>query len=68
MENEDVMRINDVKRRSFNKGWKAAVKKAEKWLSKHAKEYICVICDSNITSVTYEDENLIKNFRKAMEE
>ena len=27
------MRINDAKRRSFNNGWKAAVKKAEEWLN-----------------------------------
>lgn len=33
MEKEDVMRINDAKRRSFNNSWKAAVKKAEEWLN-----------------------------------
>jgi len=33
MEKEDVMRINDAKRRSFNNGWKAAIKKAEEWLN-----------------------------------
>lgn len=33
MENEDVMRINDAKRRSYNSGWKAAEKKTIKWLN-----------------------------------
>jgi hypothetical protein len=41
MEKEDVMRINDAKRRSFNNGWKAAIKKAEEWLnSRKASENI----------------------------
>lgn len=68
MEQEDIMQLNDAKRKSFNNGQKAAIKKAKEWLSKHAKEYVCVICDGNITSVTYEDENLINDFLKAMEE
>lgn len=33
MEQEDVMRFNDVQRKSFNNGWKAAVKATIEWLS-----------------------------------
>jgi len=33
MENEDIMCLDDAKRKSFNKGWKAAIKKAEEWLN-----------------------------------
>lgn len=33
MEQEDVMRLNDAKRRSFENGWKAAIKKFEEWLN-----------------------------------
>lgn len=41
MESENAMRLDDVKRKSFNKGWKAAVKKAEEWLnSRKASENI----------------------------
>ena len=47
---------------------KQLIDKACRWLSKHAKEYVCMICDGSATSVTYEDENLIDDFRKAMED
>lgn len=47
-------------------GYQYAVEKACEWLLKHAKEYVCMICDGNTTSVTYEDENLINDFRKEM--
>lgn len=33
MEQEDVMRLNDAKRKSFNHGWKAAKKKTIEWLN-----------------------------------
>lgn len=33
MEQEDVMRFNDAKRKSFNNGWKAAAKATVEWLS-----------------------------------
>lgn len=33
MENENAMYFADVKRKSFNKGWNAAVKKVEYWLN-----------------------------------
>lgn len=44
------------------------IDKIEKWLAEHAKEYVCMICGDGITSVTYEDKNLINDLRKAMKE
>jgi len=34
MENENKIRLNDAKRKSFNDGWNSAIKKAEQWMTK----------------------------------
>lgn len=34
MENENKMCLDDAKRKSFNKGWNSAIKKAEQWMIK----------------------------------
>jgi hypothetical protein len=69
-QNEETYSDNDVRDIAVSlaeHGYQYATDKIEKWLSKHAKKYVCVICDGNATSVTYEDENLIKDLRKAMQ-
>jgi len=59
MENEDVMRINDIKHKSFNKGQKAAIKKT------------CEFFDSISCCGLVEDievKELVKKYKKFMEE
>ena len=59
MENEDIMRINDAKHKSFNNGWKAAIKKT------------CEFFDSISCCEWVEDievKELVKKYKKFMEE
>lgn len=63
-----IKEIREAHYQGAEYGSQYTIKKICGWLLKHAKEYICVICDGSVTSVTYEDKNLIDDLRKTMEE
>lgn len=59
MESEYLMHLNDVKRKFFNKGWKAAIKKTYEFFDS-------ISCCELVEDI--EVKELVKKYKKFMED